>query len=272
MDPYTLEWLGAGMFGLQGPADPALEVPTLYGVTYLHDRPTDGLAVGDVALHLYPTDYLRFELLGKLGHDDFPSDLNPRASHPRTFGVPALVAIFDVGWLKLRVGAEYQKMEPTTQVILPGTPSVKGPLVFKRIQKGVGGSIQFVIDPIVEFGVSAAIGKQQEVDTLQQVPQNSYTVKSVGGFANVRLAQPMLLGVGLNWTGQTDSYLAATSSVNDFTSQLQGFVAIQYNLPGPFFIKADGAYAHAYFQPSDPSIPTWNNNMYTGRVRLLYLY
>ena len=74
MEPYTLERLGAGMFGVQGPADPALDAPTLYGVSYLHDRPTDGLAVGYVALHLYPTDYLRFELLGKLGHDDFPSD------------------------------------------------------------------------------------------------------------------------------------------------------------------------------------------------------
>jgi hypothetical protein len=271
MEPYTLERLGAGMFGVQGPADPALDAPTLYGVTYLHDRPTDGLAVGYVALHLYPTDYLRFELLGKLGHNDFPSD-NSTGFPPSNYLGGRPVAILDVGWFKLRVGAEYQKVTPTTQVILPGTPSVKGSSVFKRIQKGLGGSVQFVIDPIVEFGVSAAVGQQHEDDTLQAVPQNTYTVKSVGGFANVRLAQPLLLGLGLNWTAQTDSYLAATSTVNDFTSQLQGFVAIQYLLAGQFFIKADGAYARAYLQPSDPAFASWTNNMYTGRVRLLYLY
>jgi hypothetical protein len=76
----------------------------------------------------------------------------------------------------------------------------------------------------------------------------------------------------LNWTAQTDSYLAATSTVNDFTSQLQGFVAIQYLLAGQFFIKLDGAYARAYLQPSDATMASWTNNMYTGRVRLLYLY
>jgi hypothetical protein len=271
MEPYTLERLGAGMFGLQGPADPALDAPTLYGVSYLHDRPTDGLAVGYVALHLYPTDYLRFELLGKLGHDDFPSD-NSTGFPPSNYLGGRPVAILDVGWFKLRVGAEYQKITPTTQVILPGTPSVKGSSVFGRKQKGLGGSVQFVIDPIVEFGVSAAVGQQHEDDTLQAVPQNTYSVKSVGGFANVRLAQPLLLGLGLNWTAQTDSYLAATSTVNDFTSQLQGFVAIQYLLAGQFFIKLDGAYARAYLQPSDATMASWTNNMYTGRVRLLYLY
>ena len=70
MDPYTFERLGAGMFGLAGPANPKLEAPSLYGVNYLHDRPTDGLAVGYAALHLYPTEYLRFELLAKLGTDN----------------------------------------------------------------------------------------------------------------------------------------------------------------------------------------------------------
>lgn len=272
MDPYTLERLGAGMFGVMSPSDPALEAPTLYGVTYLHDRPTDGFAVGDVAVHLYPTDYLRFELLGKLGNDNYRPQDTSTGGTPSNYLGGRPVAILDFGWFKLKVGGEYQKITPTTQVITPGTPSVKAPSPAQRIQKGLGGSVQFVIDPIVEFGVSAAVGQQNETDTLQQLPQNTYTVKSVGGFANVRLAPPFLLGLGVNYTAQTDSNLAANSTVNDFTSQLLGFVAIQYLLAGQLFIKADGAYAHAYLQPSDPTVAAWSNTMYTGRVRLLYLY
>ena len=124
MDPYTLERLGAGMFGVESFTTPALEVPTLYGVTFLHDRPTDGLAVGYLALHLYPTDYLRFELLAKLGDDNFRAD-NSTGDTPANYlgGRPTI--IFDVGWFKLRVGAEYQKITPTTQTVQPGTPGHK---------------------------------------------------------------------------------------------------------------------------------------------------
>ncbi len=32
-----------------------LEAPSLYAVNYLHDRPTDGVAVGYIALHGYVT-------------------------------------------------------------------------------------------------------------------------------------------------------------------------------------------------------------------------
>ena len=82
-------------------------------------------------------------------------------------------------------------------------------------------------------------------------PENSYTTKSVGGFANVRLAELMAGGVGANWTAQTDSYLAPSSSVNDYRSHLLGFVALQYLLAGQLYIKAESAFAKAFFQPSD---------------------
>jgi hypothetical protein len=49
-------------------------------------------------------------------------------------------------------------------------------------------------------------------------------------------------------------------------------LAVQYLLAGQLFIKGDFALAHAYFQPSDPTTATWQNDMYTGRIRLLYLF
>ena len=72
MDQYTIERLGAGMFGVDPMTMPKLEAPTFYGVNFLQDRPADGLAVGNVALHLYPTEFLRFELLGQARHRHLP--------------------------------------------------------------------------------------------------------------------------------------------------------------------------------------------------------
>ena len=46
LEQYTLERLGAGMFGVDTFTTPRLEAPTFYGVTYLHDRPSEGLAAG----------------------------------------------------------------------------------------------------------------------------------------------------------------------------------------------------------------------------------
>jgi hypothetical protein len=281
MDPYTLERNGAGMSGTDNPtpgssiSTPMLDAPSFYGVNYMHDRPTDGLAVGYAALHLYPTEYLRFELLAKLGSDNDQEVWTPTGGGSITAvsgstylgGRPTV--IFDVGWFKLKIGGEYLKRKPVFQNMIP----VKKDPVEERINKGVGASVQFVVDPIVEFGLNAAIGNQETTNDLTaEIREESFTTKSVGGFANVRLSDLWLAGVGANWTAWTDAYLASGSSVNDYTSHLQGFAALQYLLAGQLFIKAEVGYARAYFQPSDQSAPTWNNYMYSGRIRLMYLY
>ncbi len=272
MDPYTLERLGAGMFGMSSNTTPALEVPTLYGVNYLHDRPSDGLATGYAALHVYWTDSFRTEFLGKLGNDNYRSD-NATGNTPSNYLGGRFAAILDLGWFKLKGGADYQKITPTTQTIEPGTPVHKKDAAAAIIQKGVGGSVQFIIDPIVEFGLNAAIGLQKQTDGFgREVPERTYTTKSIGGFANLRLAEGWLAGTGINWTTQLDSFKADNSNADDYTSQLQGFTALQYMLGGQFFVKAVLAYARADFQPSDISSAVWKNSMLSGRIRLMYLY
>ena len=67
----------------------------------------------------------------------------------------AVTPIFDVGWFKLRIAGEYQQRTPTTQTIEPGMPGQKKDAVAKRVQKGVGASFQFMIDPVIEFGANA---------------------------------------------------------------------------------------------------------------------
>ena len=272
-DPNTLERLGAGMFGVN--SGTGLEAPSIYGVNYMHDRPTDGLAVEHLALHAYPSDTLRFELLAKLGTDNYRFDQSTGdTSFSYLGGRPT--AIFDIGWLKFKLGAEYQQLTPVLQT-LDAAGQKKDP-VQKLVQKGAGASVQFVIDPIVEFGLNAAVGKQSYTDkTAGNFPQpedlrRSFTTKSFGGFANLRLADGWLAGVGANWTTQLDDYLATGSTADDFTTHLHGFVALQYLLAGQLYIKAVFAYARAKFQPSDVNVPVWNNDMYSGRIRLMYLY
>jgi hypothetical protein len=287
--------MGAGMFGINDTGtDPnpiqtgsvQLEAPSFYGVNYLHDRPTDGLAVGYVALHGYITEYLRFELLGKLGTDNYQNNDRATGNPAATYVGGRPTAIFDIGWLKFKIGAEYQTRTPITQDPA-GAGAYKTP-VEQTIQKGVGGSLQFVIDPFIEFGLNAAIGRVEYTNSTGNIPgmpgypgvlASSYTTKSVGGFANLRLADLWLAGLGLNWTEQTDDYFASlnqtppvTTGAADYTSHLQGFAAVQYLLGGQLFIKAVFGYAKAYFQPSDPDAATWSSYMYSGRIRLMYLY
>lgn len=273
LDPNTLERMGAGMFGVN--SNTGLEAPSFYGVNYLHDRPTDGLAVEYAALHVYPLEYLRFELLAKLGTDNYRADRSTNDT-PSTYLGGRPTAIFDIGWFKFKMGVEYQERTPVMQT-LDASGQKKDP-VEGLVQKGAGASAQFVIDPIVEFGLNAAIGKQSYTDTTGggfPKPEDlarSYTIKSLGGFANLRLADGWLAGLGANWTTQLDGYMATGSSANDYTTHLQGFLALQYLLAGQLYIKAVFAYAHATFQPSDVAVPIWNNDMYSGRIRLMYLY
>jgi hypothetical protein len=274
MESYTFERLGAGMFGTVSSdskyaPNPALEVPSLYAVNYLRDRPTNGLAVGAAALHIYFTDFLRLELLAKLGADNYQANSATGNGQAYTYYGGRLTPIFDMGWFKFKIGAEYQKRVPVMQPV-----GVKKDPVESLVQKGIGGSVQFVLDPIVECGLNAAIGRQNQLDTMatENPPEDSFTTKSIGGFANVRLFDQLLVGVGINWTTQLDEFLKTGSNANDYTSQLQSFTAFQYLLAGQLYIKAVLGYAHATFQPSDPAIPVWTNSMYSGRIRLMYLY
>jgi hypothetical protein len=272
MEPYTFERLGARNFGVQTLSDPPLEAPLFYGVTYLHDRPTEGLAAGYAALHVYPSSWFRFELLGKLGTDNNVND-NSTGDTPMTSVGGRPTAILDVGWLKVKLGLELQKRVPISQSVQPGTPGMKLEAAAKLVQKGLGGSVQVIVNPLVELGVSAAIGDQhRENGFAQVVAPETFTTKSVGGFANIKVCRLCLVGLGLHYTAQTDAVLAANSTTNDFTSQLQGFVAVQYLLAGQLFIKPEVAYARAYFQPSDVTVSTWTNTMINARVRLMYLF
>jgi hypothetical protein len=173
------------MFGVDTFTTPKLEAPLVYGVTYLYDRPSEGLAVGDAALHLYPTEYLRFELSPELGSDNYRAD-NATGDTPWNYlgGRPTL--IFDVGWFKLRLGRRVPETLGDHADPRPrrGAEERPGP--------GARAEGRGRVDPVrdrsrLRVRCERGIGKQEDVDAFARpVLENSFTTKSFGGFANLR--------------------------------------------------------------------------------------
>ena len=163
LEPYTLERLGAGMFGVDTFTTPKLEAPTLW--RDLSARPAQRGWSWETWLHLYPTDYLRFEVLGRFGSDNYRAD-NATGDTPWNYFGGRPTIIFDVGWFKLRLGAEYQKRTATTQGI---TPACRGT---RRIRCQPPAEGRGRIDPVrdqsgyVEFGVNAAIAHQDDTNAF----------------------------------------------------------------------------------------------------------
>jgi hypothetical protein len=264
LDINTQERLGAHNLGFNAPG--GLRPPDYYGTNWMQYRPTEGLGVGYAAFHAYPTDTIRFELLGELGAADATS-----LGYTYLGGRPAL--IFDQGWIKLKIGAEYEKRTGNASFITE-TGSKQDSKAW-RTRKGIGGAVQFVLDPRAEFGGNFSLGSQENHDNFNTGDLNttdSFSRNSVGGFANVRLASAWVLGGGANFTWQNDKYYYQSSQTPNYTVHLQTFGAIQYLVARQLYIKAVIGYSRADFVTSDPSVPLWSNYMYSGRVRLMYLY
>lgn len=241
LDQNTFERMGA--FG-QGDTFN----PSFYGLTDNQYRPQG--AAGNMAFHYYPLRYLRFELLGMAG--SFSG--NPTwATRP--------VGIFDIGWLKLKGGVEYQKSKSQH----PGNP-------FETTQKGVGGAIQFVFLPHIEFGLNAAQGTIWSIKgdgTFDS--KGSLTRTSYGGFANVSngsVKHPLLFGVGALYTHYEDQNNPFKNGVNDKYWQAQTFAAIQYVAFQQLYIKLVAGYARGHWVDGDddPAI-TYSDEMYSVRLR-----
>lgn len=239
LDLYTLE--------RQGASDEALSAPGIYGVTHAFYRPA---GVGQAAVHLYPTDYLRFELGTQFGNE-FGS--NTLAARP--------VGVFDLGWVKLKVGAEYKKLTDQKE-------NSKG----ETTLRGAGGAIQFVIHPYVELGINGAYGLVDRVAQDGTVDEKgSNTTYSVGGFANARVATDLTVGAGFNYTYLEDLHFdPALNRVEKF-NHAQAFGALQYLLLKQIYMKAVFAYAKADFAPTFGD-PIFKNEMLSARLRLLFLF
>jgi hypothetical protein len=232
-----------------GAVDASAQPPDFYGATFLFGRPK---GLGDVALHLYPARFLRFELLGQVGNEGVNT----------IGGRPAIV--FDFGWLKLKAAGEYSR----------ATARNVGDKTENR-NSGYAGTAQFVFDPFVEFGINAGSAVADVFDNIgTNDTAKSYDKLSLGGFLNARLVIPdLILGLGANRVRLTDTHLDATTNELGHFNNFQSFVALQYLIAKQLFIKVVGAYATADFNPSFTNgVTPHSNTMYSGRVRLTFLF
>ena len=244
LDQNTFERLGA-----VGTNDPGI---SYYGLTDNQFR-TSG-AAGNLAFHYYPLRILRFELLGMAGSLGRSPTI---ATRP--------VAILDLGWLKLKGGVEYQRQGDQTV----GNKDVK-------TSKGVGGAIQFVFEPHIEFGLNAAQGTVWTVDKIAQVdPTNSYTRTSFGGFANVSngsAKHPLIFGLGALYTHTEDQHDLLSNGVVDKYWLFQGFAAVQYVAFQQLYIKLVGGYSRGHWlQVGSPPI-AFDDENYSVRLRFSFYF
>jgi hypothetical protein len=232
-----------------GAYDQNTQPPGLYGASFLYYRPA---GLGDIALHLYVARNLRIELLGQMGNDGGLNQLGGR---------PALV--FDIGWLKVKGAGEYGH----------GTSTATGNKTEIK-EMGAGGGFQLVFEPYVEFGGNFGYAKFERFDNVGTKNEaGSYTKLSYGGFMNVRLVPDVLLGLGLNDVRQTDYHFDPTTGKYGEFNNLQAFAALQVLIRKQLFVKLVGAYGKADFDPSFAGgVAPHSNTMYSGRLRLTYLF
>jgi len=243
--------------------------PQPYLASYLFYRP-DGLEF--VALHLYPGGMVsgqgglaallrpvRIELLGEWGNDNFLNNVGGRGA-----------IIYDLGWLKLRAAGEYQWR-------FPPDPSPNLHNEYKN--RGFAGSVQFVFAPWIEFGpnygrsiVDFFNPTSYMNDPVRPETTTSGDTTSYGGFANIRPFGDMLIGAGANYTTFTNLHLNTANNEYDTSSNTQYFLALQYLVHRQLFVKVVGAYAKSHFDLSFSNMASYDDDMFSVRVRLMYLY
>lgn len=244
LDLNTVERLGALTAAGARPVD-------LYGLTYFWDRPN---GPGRIAAHYYPSDTLRFELLGQVGS----SGLNSLGVRP--------VGILDLGVLKVKLGAEYGKETPR-QDSADRKDSV--------VSRGVAGAVQVVLDPRVEAGLTfahALVDAYNVQGVLDAARSNTTT--SFGGFANARVAGPLIVGAGAFYTDQHNLKLDPTGTLNDVLTHLQVFGAVQYGFWDQLYVKLVVAHANAHFNPlsNPPPVAEYRNEALSARLRMFFLF
>lgn len=246
LDWATLERQGAWVLGSSVPK------PTDgYGLDYFWDR--QNFLLGGYALHVYPTKWLRGELLGHIGAG------SGNASNPYQFDLRPS-AIFDVGFLKVKAGYEFGIARPQDT----NAPQ-------RDRKNGFGVAAQVVLAPYVEFGGSFARGYQDVLDSNGLAAlADSNTIQSLGGFINVSPGhEPLVLGAGA-FLKQYKNFYVSEVGDGDTNDQWLMFGAAQYTLWKQFYLKL--VVSHASNKGVTAKNGTYVNNALSTRFRVEYLF
>lgn len=246
LDINTLERNGA--------TDDIRAPPGIHGFQYGFLRPPN---VGNAAFHLYPNRNLRIEVLAQLGNE---GGLNTVGGRP--------AVIYDLDWVKFKAAIEARKQSAIADTSLE-----------ERATYGGTGGVQFVFYPTVEFGLNVDYGKVKHYGAVAMPGESkgaydrlgSVKTLSYGGFANVRIFEGVLAGIGGNFVTQEDDLDNADTGAKGKFWHLQAFGALQYVFNQKLYIKFVAGYARAHLAPSNGAA-AWDNSMGSGRIRLQYLF
>jgi hypothetical protein len=242
-------------------------VPQPYLASYMYYRPR---GPENAAVHLYFLDQrLRIEGLVQWGSDNIVNVLGDVAT-VNVLGARG-AAIFDLGWIKFRYAHEYQWQ-------FPPDPATAAHNEYRN--RGGAGSIQLVFAPWIEFGpnfgkaiTDAFLPSTVQADgSFLPHPGLSGDVLSYGGFLNVRPFDGMLIGTGANYTSFTNLHTNTSANANDKSTNTQYFVALQYLVNRQLFVKLVGGYAKTRFDFSFNNMLPYEDDMFSVRLRLMYLY
>jgi hypothetical protein len=229
----------------------AYDGPDIYEVNYAFYR-QDGY--GQFAAHVYPLDWLRFEV-----HTVFGNELGFNSLGVRPTGIA------DFSWVKLKLAAEYRKV----------TNQEEGKKQWEE-KRGLGGGLQLDSQDLwsklrVQAGVNSGYGVVDRVDPFGKVDERgSPDTFSAGGYLNLGVWSAVL-GLGYNHTLQGDRQLNDQSGrIGHFVHQ-QAFASVRHPLLFPWLTaKLVFAWARADIDPSfdNPRV----NDMYSVRLRLFMLF
>ena len=219
----------------------------IYALTHMWDRPAG--ESGNGAINIYPVDFARLQLLGRIGNTGGSNSMGFRP-----------VAIIDLGFVKAKGGAEIQRLK-TREV---GQP-------FEEKRKGVGGSIQGVFDPWVEAGAGIA---STQIDVTDRTggfdSTGSGTTTTYGGFINGGHPDYVTVGFGYHHTRNVNMQEVPGTNHGEIREHDQMFFAVQHLLMKKLYIKFVGASAKARFRLSSGA--DYTNRAMSGRLRFMYLF
>ena len=193
---------------------------------------------GQVAFHLYPTDWVALELGGVYGQDTAGNNL----------GVRPAVALRKAGFLFM--GAyEYLNQAPQAE-------NVKAEFT----TKGFGGRLQYTLHGVT-VGVNAAKARVDAV-AINGDPdgQKSLDKQSVGAFVEAEFWNNVV-GAGYHVTEQEDD-------AGQTNEHRQAFVSYLYRLPVEG-LALKGVFGYALAE-IDPGVNPYENKMTSFRIRLSY--
>ena len=225
----------------------AADGPDIYEVNHAFYR-QDGF--GQLAGHVYPLPWLRFEVASVFGNE-----LGFNSMGVRTAG------ILDLSWMRVKLAGEYRKLKSQNEG-------------YKQweTRRGLGGGLQFRIGPPdgwlrADVGANAAYGFIDRVDLFGKVDERgSPDTLSVGGYLNLGLWSA-ILGAGYNHTLQGDrQWNDQTDQEGEFQHQ-QFFASVRHPIVFQWLTaKLVFAWAKADLTPAFDNPRA--NDMYSVRLRV----